>query len=253
MHGVCYEQRNFAIKVLERTVIAEHFFAIIFTIDRAEDYDDGRKVGDDPFDPTNWIKANPLMAVSKPAPRGGGQYAIEAKASPSQEGEFKTKHLNMWLGAASAWLNVTSGRRGRTGSSGFATSAGSTAISAPTSPTRTTSPRSCSPRSTAGRLLVKTWFFLPEAALTRDSQSEKETVTLYKQWHEGRWLWTTRGDFVDHGRVERLVRRLKNALNVRRLTGDQFAGFQIMAAKLNEDFDDGTEPSPISSRRTPAT
>ena len=65
-HGVCYEQRTLATKVLERSVIAEHIFAIIFTIDRADDYGDERKVGDDPFDSTKWIKANPLIEASRP-------------------------------------------------------------------------------------------------------------------------------------------------------------------------------------------
>ena len=93
INGPCYEERTFAAKVLNGSVIAEHYFAIIFTLDRAEDYDDDRKEGDDPFDERNWCKANPLLgaAVQLDELRA---YAIEAKNNPAAEGEFKTKQLS---------------------------------------------------------------------------------------------------------------------------------------------------------------
>ncbi len=94
----------------------------------------------------------------------------------------------------------------------------------------------------AGRLLVKSWFFLPEAALQKGGQAERETINLYRQWKDGRWLWTTPGDFVDHNRVERLIRRLHRSVGAKRITFDQFAAAQAMASRLNEDLGDGGEP-----------
>jgi phage terminase large subunit-like protein len=241
LHGPCYEQRSFATRVLDGTVVAEHVFGIIFTLDRAEDYGDGRKVGDDPFDERFWIKANPLLgkAVQLEEMR---QYAIEAKNSPAAEGEFKTKRLNIWMGAASAWLNVSQWISRADTSLRLRDFRGLDCyIGADLADKDDITAIVLVALDAQDRLLVKTWFFLPEAALRRESQSEKETITLYKQWKAGRWLWTTKGDFVDHGRVKRLIRRLKLALGVKRLTGDQFAGFQIMASELNEEFDDGEE------------
>jgi phage terminase large subunit-like protein len=241
LYGPCMERRRFAIKVLERTVIAEHVFAIIYTLDGPTDFTPERKKGDDWYDERNWIKANPLLgkAVQLEELR---QYAIEAKESPSQESEFATKRLNIWLGAASAWLSVPKWM----------------ARSDPTLRLRDFRGLDCylgadladkdditavalAAIDADGRLLVKTWFFLPDAALERESQDEKETVALYKQWKAAGHLWTTPGDFVDHGRVKRLVQRLTRALHARKLHGDQFAGFQIMASQLNEEFGDGEE------------
>jgi phage terminase large subunit-like protein len=91
----------------------------------------------------------------------------------------------------------------------------------------------------SGRLLVKTWFFLPEAALARDDPASRQIVELYRTWKGDRWLWTTPGDFVDHNRVERLIRRLHAVLPVKRITFDQFAAAQAMASRLNEDLADG--------------
>lgn len=240
LHGVCYEQRTFATKVLERSVIAEHIFAIIFTLDRAEDYGDERKVGDDPFDAAKWIKANPLWEASKPLRDEVAKRAIEAQASPSAEGEFKTKHLNMWLGASSAWLNVTSWQlcgdltlrlRDFAGLECF--------IGTDLSDKDDITAVVLAAIDATGRLLLKTWFYIPGAVLERDSQSEKETLALYRKWKAAGHLVVTPGDFIDHWRVARQVGRLKKVLNVRRAVGDQYGAWQIMASQLNEDLGDG--------------
>lgn len=240
VHGVCYEQRRLATKILERSVEAEHFFAIIFTIDGPDEYDDGRKVGDDPFDPSKWIKANPLIEVSQPLRDEVTKVAIEAQASPSQEGEFKTKHLNMWLGAASAWLNVARWQARGDSTLRLRDFRGLDCyIGVDLADKDDISALVLAALDANGTLLVKSWFFLPEAALERSSQSERETVTLYKQWKAARHLATTPGDFIDDRRVKRLIARLKRALIVKRALGDEWSAFQRLASELNEDFGDG--------------
>ena len=229
MHGVCYEQRSFVSKVLEQSVAAEHFFGIIFTLDE----------GDDAFDERKWIKANPLLGIT-PTLDELRAYAIEAKASPGAEGEFKTKRLNIWMGAAQAWLNVAS----------WAACGSSLPLSEFRGLDCYIGADLSDKDDVTGlvlaamrgdQLLLKTWFWLPEAALERASQTERENVTLYRQWRDERKLWITPGDWIDHNRVERLIRRLKSALIVKRVTFDQFAAAQAMAVRLNEDFGDGDE------------
>lgn len=241
VHGVCFEQRSMATKVLERSVIAEHIFGIIFTLDGPKDFDPERKVGDDPYDERNWIKANPLLgkAVQLEELR---QYAIEAKASPLAEGEFKTKRLNLWIGAATAWLNVSQWIACSDPKLRLRDFAGLDCyIGTDLSDKDDITALVLAAIDAEGRLLVKTWFFLPEAALRRDAGQEKEVSTLYRQWKAGGHLITTPGDFIDHRRVERVIRRLKRVLNVIRATGDAYGAWQIMAAQLNDDFGDGNE------------
>ncbi|AGH48758.1 terminase [Sphingomonas sp. MM-1] len=239
VHGVCYEQRTMATKVLERSVIAEHIFGIIFTLDGPKDFTPERKVGDDPYDERNWIKANPLLgsAVQLDELR---QYAIEAKNSPSAEGEFFTKRLNKWIGAASAWLNVSQWIACSDPSLKLSDFRGLDCyIGADLADKDDITAVALAALHPDGRLLLKTWFFLPEAALARDDPASKQIVELYRQWKDGRWLWTTPGNFVDHNRVERLIRRLQKVLSVKRITFDQFAAAQAMASRLNEDLGDG--------------
>ena len=171
MHGVCYEQRSFVAKVLDQAISAEHYFGVIYTLDE----------GDDPFDERLWGKANPLMPVT-PTLEEMRAYAIEAKASPGAEGEFKTKRLNIWMGAAAAWLNVSSWNAcgGRVPLSAFRGL--ECYLGADLADKDDICALALAALDANGRLLLKTWFWLPEAALERASQTERENVTLYRQW-----------------------------------------------------------------------
>lgn len=252
MFGVCYEQRSLAVKVLERSVIAEHFFAIIYTLDGPKDFTPERKTGDDPFDAKVWIKANPLMAASKPLRDEVAKKAIEAKASPSAEGDFKTKNLNMWLGAASAWLNVGSWMACGDSSLRLSDFRGLDCfIGTDLSDKDDITALALAALTPDGQLLLKTWFYLPEAALKRDSQSERDVIALYKQWHAAGKLILTPGDFIDHRFIRRRIERLAQVLNVRKATGDQFAGWQVMAADLNEKLDDGSGFAVVLHKNAP--
>jgi phage terminase large subunit-like protein len=242
LHGVCYEQRTLATKVLERSVIAEHIFAIVFTLDRAEDYGDDRKVGDDPFDPSKWIKANPLIEASRPLRDEVAKRAIEAQASPAAEGEFKTKHLNIWLGAASAWLNVTQWALCSDASLTLDDFVGLDCfIGADLSNVDDLSALVLAAEDAEGRLLVKPWFYVPEARLGSLDGSLKQVTDLYKQWVADGSLTATPGDFIDHRVIEERIRDLKSQLAVRKATFDQWNSGLAMAARLNEDLDDGGE------------
>lgn len=238
-HGVCYEQRTFGTKVLEGAIVADHVFSIIFTLDGPKDFDPERQVGDDPFDERNWPKANPLMPVT-PSLDSMRRLAIKAKGAPGEEAEFKTKRLNIWIGAASAWLNTSQWIACSDQSVRLSDFAGLDCyIGADLADKDDITAVALAALEPSGRLLLKTWFFLPEAALDRADPASKQIVELYRQWKDGRWLWTTPGDFVDHNRVERLIRRLHGVLNVKRITFDQFAAAQAMASRLNEDLGDG--------------
>ena len=241
INGPCYEERSFATKVLERSVIAEHYFAIIFTLDTAEMYGDGRKEGDDPFDDRFWCKANPLLgsAVQLDELR---QYAIEAKENPAAEGEFKTKRLNIWVGALSAWLNITQwkacGNRDLTLDDFVGLDC---YIGGDLSNVDDLSALVLAALDANGRLLVKSWFYCPEARLKSQDTSVKQVTELYKRWAADGHLTTTSGDFIDHNVIEAKIRELKAKLAARKMVFDQWNSGLAMASRLNEDFADGDE------------
>jgi len=93
--GICYEIRGYVTKVLQRVVEDEEFFGIIYTIDDDDDW----------TDPAVWAKANPNWGVSV-NPQDIERKARKAMETPSAVNNFLTKHLNVWVNAATAWMDM---------------------------------------------------------------------------------------------------------------------------------------------------
>lgn len=93
--GFGFEQRGYAVKVLEGAVKDDSFFAIIYTLDEddLEHWDN----------PEIWIKANPNLGVSVYLDDLIDQ-CRKAKEMPSAKVEFLTKRLNVWTYAQTLWM-----------------------------------------------------------------------------------------------------------------------------------------------------
>lgn len=93
--GPCYEQEVETKKVLDGVLDDPELFGIIYTIDD----------GDEWHDPNSLRKANPNLGVSVEA-----DFLLsmqrQAVQSAAHQVRFKTKHLNVWCAARSAWLNM---------------------------------------------------------------------------------------------------------------------------------------------------
>lgn len=270
VRGVCFEQRTLVLKILSGAVEADHYFGIVFTIDEK----------DDVFDERVWRKANPLLgaAVDLDELRG---YAIEARASPASLGEFKTKRLNVWLNAASAWLSVEAWKKAKIDGLDWSDFHGlECTIGADLADKDDVTAVVLIGQQPDGKLLVKPVFFLPAAALVRETQSDTGQSTygiwaghnggprldddegeglppLFETKENGTPDWTkpvkelppqwqphllvTPGDFVDHNQVEQFIRWLVATQSVRKITFDQFAAAQQMASRLNADLASGDE------------
>lgn len=107
------EMRKFAQQVLSGIIEAEHFFALIFSLDDqvGEPGQAGYRPGDEDFDASKWIKANPLMEVNPILEREITKAAIDAKQMPGRHAEFRIKRLNRQSTAANTWLNIERWKR----------------------------------------------------------------------------------------------------------------------------------------------
>lgn len=93
--GICYEIYEYSTKILEGSVEDDRFFAYIAQSDE----------GDDPFDEATWIKANPNLGVSVNL-EDLRTKAKQAKEIPAALTNFMVKHLNLWVNADDAWMNM---------------------------------------------------------------------------------------------------------------------------------------------------
>lgn len=93
--GPCYQHQVELQKVLEGVIEDDQRFGIIYTIDDGDDWTSEAAL----------VKANPNFGVSVDADflRGQQRDAID---NPRKQNTFKTKHLNVWVGAASPAFNL---------------------------------------------------------------------------------------------------------------------------------------------------
>ncbi len=99
IEGPCYDKRREVIEMLNGTVPNDELFGVIYTVDD----------GDDWTDPNTLKKANPNMGISVYSDFLISQQN-RAKNNPRLASIFKTKHLNIWVSARSAYFNMLSWR-----------------------------------------------------------------------------------------------------------------------------------------------
>lgn len=98
--GPCYVHQGALQKVLEGVIVDERRFGIIYTIDKEDDWTNLQSL----------IKANPNWGVSVDAETLAADLR-DAINDPRKQSVFKTKHLNVWVNAASPWLNLQNFQR----------------------------------------------------------------------------------------------------------------------------------------------
>lgn len=99
--GVCYSERTDVEKILRRVHRDESYFGVIFALD--ED--------DDPLDPANWRKANPLLNISVKESYLSAE-ARRAARDRVRLGEFMTKHCCRWTATGVAAFDLDAWRCG---------------------------------------------------------------------------------------------------------------------------------------------
>jgi phage terminase large subunit-like protein len=93
--GPCYLHQVELQKILEGVIENDQRFGIVFTMDDGDDWTSEAAL----------LKANPNFGVSV-----DGEFLRlqqrDAQSDPRKQNVFKTKHLNVWVAAASPWLNL---------------------------------------------------------------------------------------------------------------------------------------------------
>lgn len=95
LDGPCYYFReNVVTKVLEGIKQAERLFAIVFTLDEDDDWNNS----------DTWVKANPGLGQSPKLENLLPLYTKAKNLGGTAEVDFKTKNLNIWCSSSETWL-----------------------------------------------------------------------------------------------------------------------------------------------------
>src|SRR3990170_2968154 len=96
--GVCYQQRSYVTKILDRVITDDNYFGIIYTLDD-EDRNNWQ-------DESLWVKANPNLGISLYLDELRAE-AKKAAQMPSELTNFLTKRLCCWVSASMNLFNIT--------------------------------------------------------------------------------------------------------------------------------------------------
>lgn len=219
--GPCREKRADVIRILEGQVSDETIFGIIFTIDEEDRWDTAAALK----------KANPNFGVSVNKEFLMSELA-KARRSATKQNAFKTKHLNLWVGAKTSWMNMLAFqacKRAKLKLDAFKgqrvwlgvdlasrVDVASVAILVPQGET------------------VYAFYrhYLPEDAVYEEVRNDR-----YKAWAETGSLLTTPGDVIDFELIEDDIKELASDFEIVEIAYDPFQATQFSTRMMSEGFE----------------
>ena len=205
----CYTMRKTCIEILYDKKQDDTQFTAIYTLDDGDDWQDS----------TNWIKANPCLGVTVKE-----QYLKEqvqqAINNSSMLVGIRTKNFNQWLSTSDVWISNDlllksseqldiSFFKDLNVYMGVDLSAVSdlTAVSI------------CA--EIDSKYYFKTYYFLPQSALSDNSNSE-----LYKDWKRKGLLYITDGNVVDYDYILSTIMKINQTAYINKIAYDNWNATQ---------------------------
>ncbi len=219
--GICYEVRTMVREVLNRTVVDETQFGVIYTIDEEDDWTTEEAL----------IKANPNWGVSV-MPDVILPLQKKAMTVASAANNFKTKHLDVWCAAGTAWMDMVAWNRcgkmrdlddmlGKPSVIGLDLGAKND-LTAKVIVFKETGDDG------KPRFYVSTSLYLPESTV------EKSTNSQFSGWAQTGAISVTGGAMTDFSRIEEEIREDLSRFDVQAIAYDPWQATQL-AVNLSED------------------
>ena len=195
----CFTLQKRAEAILEGSVKHDHIFALIYTIDESDDWQDFKV----------WIKANPNYGVSIYKHFLKQQYDM-AMTDVGERNELLCKHLNIWSNAGSSVFDMAAWGRCADSSISIEDYRGCRAFVGMDLATKTD--------------LAALFFyvapddgrkpaFFAKCYIPRDTAKKPENAN-YRQWEAEGWMTVTEGARTDFGVVEEDLKQIASILKI---------------------------------------
>lgn len=229
--SICYEQRDYAIKILEKVFDDETYFALIYTVDKEDLKEENRhKLF---TDEALWRKANPNYGVSV-LTDDFKRLAAKAAKTPSAQNNFLTKRLDVWVNAASAWLNILDLDRCADPSLDIEDFAGEDVICSLDLATKTDV---AVDMKLFRRVIDERYhyyafgrYYLPRAAIMSSKNSQ------YEGWADQELFEITEGNIIDYDTIEENLLEDKSRFTIRECAYDPFQATKFATDMTKEGF-----------------
>lgn len=209
--GVCYQYREMCTEVVSGLKEDDTLFIAIYCLDKEDDWKDEAV----------WVKSNPNLGVTV-QPKYIKTQVKKAINTPSDEVSIKTKNLNIWCDAEKIWIKddyilTASANVNLEDYSGL-----DCFIGVDLSSTSDLTAFSVMIPTTEN-MVWKTYYFLPEAALT-----EKRFKELYGEWARLGALFITPGNVVDYDFILNKIMEIGQILNIVTIGYDSWNATQFV-------------------------
>lgn len=191
--SICWEQHEYAEKVLKGVIEDENFFAYIRAAGKEDDW----------TDPDVWRKANPSMGVTIDETTFAAE-CREAKASPRKQNAFKRYRLNIWTSAETQFLDSDAWKKCK-GDQDLEAMARRRCW-AGVDLSSTTDLSACAlvfEPDPYGFIDVLVWTWVPGENI--DKRARDDGVP-YDLWRDQGWLEATEGNVIDHDFIRMKIR-----------------------------------------------
>jgi phage terminase large subunit-like protein len=220
-HSICWEQRDYAIKVRDAIIEDDSYFTYIRAAEPEDDW----------TAPETWYKANPSMGITIDE-REFSQACKEAQESPVKENSFKRYRLNIWTEQSVRWLQmdkwdacnalVDPARfKGNVCYAGLDL-ASTTDIAA----------LSLIFRDGDG-FVVLPYFWIPEENARR---RERKDRVPYMTWARHGLIDTTPGNVIDFDRIRKRINELNDMFNIKEIAIDRWNASQLTTQLDGDGF-----------------
>lgn len=225
-NGICYEKYEYSVKVLKGVIEDDRFFCYIAQADE----------NDDPFDENTWIKANPNIGVSCSL-EDLRTKAKQAKEIPAALTNFMVKHLNMWVNAETAWMNMQKYKECEEANSDFDISQleGERCFCGVdlSATTDITSVNLEFPLHD-GRYAWINHCFLPEDGIL---EKERRDKVQYTAWAREGYITLTPGPTIDYEWIQSYIMEMSKKYQIQEIDYDPWNSTQFANNLMNEGFE----------------
>jgi phage terminase large subunit-like protein len=216
-HSICWEQHEYAHKVLDGTIDDPAYFAYIAAAPEEADW----------TDPTVWERANPSFGVTISAEQFA-EDCKEAQETPARENSFRRYRLNQWTEQDVRWLPMKKWDACQ-------------ADQVPLDRQRCFAGLDLSSNTDVSALVlvfpqgdryrVMPFFWVPEEGA---KQRERKDRVPYLQWIRDGYIEATPGEVIDYDRIRARINALKKLYDIREIAIDRWNATQL-ATQLDGD------------------
>jgi len=222
MGGPCYQKRVDTISILDGASNDDSMFGMIYTVDP-----------DMPWDTTEaLVMANPNYGISVDKDFLEGRLA-EARRSATKQAAYKTKHLNLWVGAKQAWMNMLAYQARRRKGLRLEDMKGRRCYVGLDLASKTDVAEAAflfPPASPGDQWVAFCKHYLPEDYINNAGN------TRYAAWHAEGWITSTPGNIIDFEYIEDDLRAIKSHYELIEVPYDPFQATQFAVHLAADGF-----------------